>query len=181
MRRHGGTAEARSEGLGRGSTFIIRLPARSNDLSADDDAPAGDAPSVAPAAAQAEARRVLVVDDNVDAAETLVMMMQLLGQTTQQAHDGKAALEVAARFKPQIVVMDIGLPGLSGYEVVRRMRAELGMRETYIVALSGYGSEEDRRKSMEAGFDTHFVKPLDPSSLPQILAAARGTAADPVL
>ena len=182
VRRHGGTAEAHSEGLGHGSTFVIRLPATSDDLSADDnDVRAADTQSAAPPA-QAEARRVLVVDDNVDAAETLVMMMQLLGQTTQQAHDGKAALEVAARFKPQIVVMDIGLPGLSGYEVVRRMRAELGMRESYIVALSGYGSEEDRRKSMEAGFDTHFVKPLDPSSLPQILAAAaRGTAADPVL
>ena len=115
---------------------------------------------------------MLIVDDNVDAAETLVMMLQLLGQTTRQAHDGKAALEAAAQFMPQIVVMDIGLPGLSGYDVVRRMRGELGMRDAYIVALSGYGSEEDRRKSIEAGFDAHFVKPLDPSALPRILAAA---------
>jgi len=152
-----------------GSTFTIRLPARGEGSSEDDAVVAQPLPAQAHAPG---ARRVLIVDDNVDAAETLVMMLQLLGQTTRQTHDGKAALEAAAQFEPQIVVMDIGLPGLSGYDVVRRMRGELGMRDVYIVALSGYGSEEDRRKSIEAGFDIHFVKPLDPSALPQILAAA---------
>ena len=170
VQRHGGTVAAFSEGLGRGSTFTIRFPARGDDAADEDTGEQRQAHTDAPA--HADARRVLIVDDNVDAAETLVMMLELLGQTTYQAHDGRAALEAASRFKPQIVVMDIGLPGLSGYEVVKRMRSELGMRETYIVALSGYGSEEDRRKSVEAGFDSHFVKPLDPSALPQILAAA---------
>jgi signal transduction histidine kinase len=170
VHRHGGVAQAHSEGLGKGSTFTIRLPARGEGASADAAAVAQPPePARLPAPAP---KRVLIVDDNVDAAETLVMMLQLLGQTTRQAHDGKAALEAAAQFKPEIVVMDIGLPGLSGYDVVRRMRGEPGMKNMYIVALSGYGSEEDRRKSLEAGFDSHFVKPLDPLALPQILAAA---------
>ena len=180
VQRHGGSVVADSEGLGRGSTFTIRLPARGEGAPAEEETLAQ--PQVRPAPVpNGDARRVLIVDDNIDAAETLVMMLQLLGQTTHQAHDGRAALDAAAQFKPQIVVMDIGLPGLSGYDVVKRMRSELGMRETYIVALSGYGSDEDRRKSVEAGFDSHFVKPLDPSALPQILAAAaaRGDAAAP--
>ena len=128
--------------------------------------------------------RVLVVDDNIDAAETLAMMLQLLGQQTCQAHEGNGALRAAQEFKPEIIFMDIGLPGLSGHEVASRMRRDLGMTETYIVALSGYGSEEDRRKSFYAGFDSHLVKPLDPAALPGILAAAQrrqGTAPDAMM
>jgi signal transduction histidine kinase len=176
VQRHGGTVQAHSEGLGKGSTFTIRLPAHGEGAPAEEVVERSQAARPAPAAA----RRILIVDDNVDAAETLVMMLQLLGQTTEQAHDGRAALDAAARFKPQIVVMDIGLPGLSGYDVVRRMRGELGMKDTYIVALSGYGADDDRRKSAQAGFDGHFVKPLDPSALPEILAeAARREAGGP--
>jgi CheY-like chemotaxis protein len=123
--------------------------------------------------APATGRRVLVVDDNIDAAETLAMMLEILGQTTSQAHDGNAALRVAEQFKPEVVFMDIGLPGLTGHEAAQRMRQDLGMTEAYIVALSGYGTEEDKRKSLFCGFDNHFVKPLDPSQLPEILASAR--------
>jgi CheY-like chemotaxis protein len=116
------------------------------------------------------AKRVLIVDDNIDACETLAMMLELLGQQTRQAHEGVGALKAAQEYQPEIIFMDIGLPGLTGHEVAERMRGELGMKETYIVALSGYGTEEDRRKSLVAGFDNHYVKPLDPSTLPGILA-----------
>jgi CheY-like chemotaxis protein len=115
---------------------------------------------------------VLIVDDNVDAAETLAMMLELLGQTTRQAHDGTSALRAVADYNPELVFMDIGMPGLSGLEVASRIRRDLGMSEAYLIALSGYGTEEDRRKSLYAGFDRHLVKPLDPSTLPAILAAA---------
>jgi signal transduction histidine kinase/DNA-binding response OmpR family regulator len=171
VKRHGGSVDATSEGLGRGSTFSVRLPrAARADLQAA-------AESTKEMETACESRRVLVVDDNLDAAETLAMMLEILGQTTSQAHDGNAALKVAAEFKPEVVFMDIGLPGLSGHEAAVRMRKDLGMTDVYIVALSGYGTEEDRRKSLHAGFDNHLVKPLDPSQLPKILASARRTAA----
>ena len=166
VKRHGGSVEATSEGLGRGSTFTVRLP-----RAASGAAQAAPVPSM-PGEQPAGGRRVLIVDDNVDAAETLAMMLELLGQHTRQAHEGNGALQAAAEYKPQLVFMDIGLPGLSGHEVASRMRADLGMKDTYLVALSGYGTEEDRRKSLYAGFDSHLVKPLDPAELPSILARA---------
>ncbi len=163
--RHGGAVQAQSEGLGLGSTFSVRLP----------QAPAEEAREGQASEPQPEPRsarkRVLVVDDNIDAAETLAMMLEILGQTTRQAHDGNAAVSAAADFKPDLVFMDIGLPGISGHEAASRMRKELGMAQTYLVALSGYGTEEDRRKSIHAGFDNHLVKPLDPAALPGILAS----------
>ncbi len=167
VKRHGGTVEAESDGLGKGSTFTVRLPraVRGEQLVAP-------AP---PSAAREEApsmRKVLIVDDNLDAAETLAMMLELLGQETHRAHDGNGALRAAAEYHPDVVFMDIGLPGLSGHEVASRMRRDLGMTDTYLVALSGYGTEEDRRKSFYAGFDSHLVKPLDPTALPAILAEA---------
>ena len=166
VKRHGGTVDAESEGLGLGSVFTVRLPRAVGTN--PPPRPAQDAASELAVAA----RRVLVVDDNVDAAETLAMMLELLGQTTRQAHDGTSALRAVAEYQPELVFMDIGLPGLSGLEVANRIRRDLGMSDTYLVALSGYGTEEDRRKSLYAGFDSHLVKPLDPSALPAILAAA---------
>ena len=167
--RHAGSVEAQSAGLGRGSTFIVRLPrpTPTDKSTARTPSDAGPQP-----VAESSARRVLVVDDNVDAAETLSMMLEFLGQNTRQAHDGNKALTVAAEFKPEVVFMDIGLPGISGHEAVARMRKDLGMTGVYMVALSGYGTEEDRRKSLYAGFNSHLVKPLDPATLPGILAAA---------
>ena len=164
--------EAASPGLGKGSTFTVRLP-----LAREGGHAAKDEPRSAPERTLAGGHRILIVDDNVDAAETLAMMLEILGQETRQAHDGHEALEVAADYKPDLVFMDIGLPGISGLEACVRMREELGMRETYLVALSGYGTEEDRRKSMAAGFDDHLVKPLDPGSLPSILGSAGGRGA----
>jgi signal transduction histidine kinase/DNA-binding response OmpR family regulator len=167
VKRHGGSVLAQSDGLGRGSTFTVRLPRAVRADSIRAAQAASNEPSAEPAA-----RRVLIVDDNIDAAETLSMMLEILGQQTRQAHDGHKALTVAAEFKPEVVFMDIGLPGLSGHEAVARMRKDLGMTQAYMVALSGYGTEEDRRKSLYAGFDSHLVKPLDPAALPGILASA---------
>ena len=167
VRRHGGTVEAESEGLGRGSVFTVRLP-RAVGIHPVTSASAQAAMGEQAAAA----RRVLIVDDNVDAAETLAMMLELLGQNTRQAHDGTSALRVVVEYNPELVFMDIGMPGLSGLEVASRIRRDLEMSDTYLIALSGYGTEEDRRKSLYAGFDNHLVKPLDPSTLPAILAAA---------
>ncbi len=168
VKRHGGTVEAHSDGLGKGSTFTVRLPkAVRHDMETIDTKPTDTSIPVA-----AAGKRVLIVDDNIDAAETLAMMLELLGQQTRQAHEGTGALKVAQEYQPEVIFMDIGLPGLSGHEVVARMRKELGMTDAYIIALSGYGTEEDRRKSFYAGFDSHLVKPLDPSKLPAILASA---------
>jgi len=166
VKRHGGTVEARSDGLGKGSTFLVRLPrAGVSDVK--------EASATVPVpASESSPRRVLVVDDNVDAAETLAMMLEILGQETRQAHDGHRAVAMAAEFKPEVVFMDIGLPGLSGHEAAARIRKDIGLTQAYMVALSGYGTEEDRRKSIFAGFDSHLVKPLDPAALPGILSAA---------
>jgi len=174
VQRHGGRVEAASQGLGHGSTFTVRLPRAEEGESAAQEEPR------AQEAGLAGGHRVLIVDDNVDAAETLAMMLEILGQDTRQAHDGREALVVAADYKPELVFMDIGLPGISGLEACERMRNDLGMRETYLVALSGYGTEEDRRKSLAAGFDDHLVKPLDPGALPGILGnAGNGSRAAP--
>jgi signal transduction histidine kinase/FixJ family two-component response regulator len=170
VKRHGGSVEAHSDGLGRGSTFTLRFPrAVRHDTEAKDMNATQQA--MRPAVA-ALGKRVLIVDDNIDAAETLAMMLELLGQQTRQAHEGNNALTVAQEYQPEVIFMDIGLPGLSGHEVVTKMRQELGMTGPYIIALSGYGTEEDRRKSFNAGFDNHLVKPLDPSALPGILELA---------
>jgi signal transduction histidine kinase/DNA-binding response OmpR family regulator len=170
VKRHGGSVSAQSEGLGKGSTFTVRLPrAVRGDIAAD----SGAAPAPQAEAEAADgAKRVLIVDDNLDAAETLAMMLEILGQQTRQAHDGNKAITVAEEFKPELIFMDIGLPGISGHEAASRLRKDLGMTDVYMVALSGYGTEEDRRKSLYAGFDAHLVKPLDPAALPGILATA---------
>jgi signal transduction histidine kinase/DNA-binding response OmpR family regulator len=167
VKRHGGAVEAQSEGLGKGSTFTVRLPRA---------IPGAAAAVPKPASPQQEnpaaPRRILIVDDNIDAAETLAMMLDILGQETRQAHDGHSAVTAAEEYKPELVFMDIGLPGLSGHEAASRIRKDLGMTDVYLIALSGYGTEEDRRKSLYAGFDAHLVKPLDPATLPAILASA---------
>jgi len=178
VKRHGGSVEASSEGLGKGSTFTVRLPrARQNDVAVDtgghpvlaveESAPPVESKPAVPVGI----RRVLIVDDNMDAAETLGMMLEILGHETCKAHDGNAAIQAAAEYQPDIIFMDIGLPGISGHEAANRIRKDLGMTGVFMVALSGYGTEEDRRKSLHAGFDTHLVKPLDPGALPGILAA----------
>lgn len=165
---HGGTIAARSEGLGRGSTFTVRLPL----ASAGEDGAAGEA--VARPEGRAAARRVLVVDDNLDAAETLAMLLSLQGHEATTAHSGPEALEAARARRPEVVFLDIGMPGMDGYEVARRLRADPALAGTTLVALTGWGSEDDKRRSQDAGFDVHLTKPVEPTAVAEVLAGIGG-------
>jgi PAS domain S-box-containing protein len=161
---HGGTVEVHSDGPGQGSEFTVRLPTLAD---------AGRPPS-APVEIEtlaAAVLRILIVDDNEDGAESLAMLLDASGHETEQAYDGPAALELAQRIRPDVVLLDIGLPGLNGYEVCRRIRSETWGKGMVIVALTGWGQEEDRHRSREAGFDTHMVKPVDYDALMKLLAS----------
>jgi two-component system CheB/CheR fusion protein len=121
-----------------------------------------------------QSRRVLVVDDNVDAADSLGLLLRLSGQETRMAYDGPTALLVAEAFRPQLVLLDIGMPGMDGYEVARRLRGLPVLEGVVLVAVTGWGQEEDRLRSRAAGFDDHLVKPADPVALQHLLASAHG-------
>jgi CheY-like chemotaxis protein len=162
---HGGQVEARSPGSGQGSEFAVRLPSRSGQAGEIASAPR---PPVAPAS-EAIARRVLIVDDSVDSAETLARLLRMGGHDIQVAFDGSSALGVAATFVPDIVLLDIGLPGVDGYQIGRQLRQLPGLGGTFIVAVTGYGQEEDRTRSREAGFDRHLTKPVDHDALRRLL------------
>jgi PAS domain S-box-containing protein len=171
---HGGTVTAHSGGPGRGSEFVVHLPLPQRlevrgqkSGGGGDRAPSSPTPDLQDRAA---GRRVLVVDDNADAAESLAVLLRLEGHEVRTAHDGPAALEAARGFRPEVVVLDIGLPRMDGYEVARRLRAEAGLADALMVALTGYGQEEDRRRAEAAGFDAHLIKPADPAALQGILA-----------
>ncbi|HSN21352.1 MAG TPA: PAS domain S-box protein [Usitatibacter sp.] len=156
---HGGSIVARSEGAGRGAEFEVRLPRLEVELESPASPPSGEAPI-------ASARRsILVVDDNDDAASSLAMLLRMTGHEVAVAHDGEAALQRVAADRPDIVLLDIGLPGMSGYEVAARIRAMPQRAGTRLYALTGYGQEEDRRRSAEVGFNGHLVKPVIPSEL----------------
>jgi signal transduction histidine kinase len=168
VKLHGGTIEALSAGSGLGSEFVVRLP-RANEPAALTE------PVAAPekvAAFGASGVRVLIVDDNVDAATSLSYVLALAGYHTAIAHDGKRALEVAETLRPAIVLLDIGLPGMSGRDVARRLRAAPGGQDLRLIAVTGWGHESDRAKSLEAGFDAHLTKPIDPEMLLQHIAQA---------
>ena len=165
---HGGTLEARSEGENKGSEFTLRLPLMEGS---SEPAPTARAPAARPVAA----RRILVVDDNVDAAATLDMLLRSLGHETCVAYDGVRALRMAAEFKPDIVLLDIGMPGLDGYEVARRLRAQQPAKPFRIIAITGWGQPADREKSQQAGFDVHLVKPVDPQDLLRVLGERNGS------
>jgi signal transduction histidine kinase len=155
---HGGRIEARSAGAGRGSEFIVTLPMRTSSA----------AHPAAPAAAEAEAhcvRRILVADDNIDAADSLAMSLKLRGHEVEIAHDGRRALEIAAILHPQIALLDVGMPELNGYDLARRIRAHSWGRHMKLVAVTGWGQDEDRRQALAAGFDEHLTKPIDPQRL----------------
>jgi CheY-like chemotaxis protein len=128
------------------------------------------ASSPTPADPQAPGRKILIVDDNRDAASSLAMLLELSGNRTESAFDGLGAIEAAARFQPDVILLDIGLPGLNGYEVARRMRAEPWGKKLKLVAVTGWGQAEDRERSREAGFDAHLVKPIDHAALMKLLA-----------
>jgi PAS domain S-box-containing protein len=160
---HGGTIEAHSEGLGKGSEFTIRLPLAANSPAART---AGNR-----AEPQMGRKRVLVVDDNLDAADTLGMLLHVLGADVQVAHNGPEALAVFQAYEPSVVLLDIGMPGMDGYEVARRLRSDFPHGQTTIIALTGWGQEEDRRRARDAGFDHHLVKPADAVALQGLLAS----------
>jgi CheY-like chemotaxis protein len=157
-RLHGGMAEAFSAGVGMGSEFVVRLPRESG--SARDAAPTQADPPSEPTAALRN-RRILVVDDNVDAATMLCEVLTMLGNEVTVVHDGLAAVAAAAHMKPDVVVLDIGLPRIDGYEAARRIRAQAANRGVILIALTGWGQEKDRQRSAEAGFDEHWVKPVN--------------------
>jgi CheY-like chemotaxis protein len=162
VRMHFGTVEANSEGLDRGSEFIVRLPMMPV-------VPAQSSKKAADLEAANEKKRVLVVEDNLDSAETLATMLDMMGHEARVANDGPTGIDVFARFKPSIVLLDIGLPGLSGFEVAERLRADPAASSLKIIALTGYGSDSDRARSKTAGFDHHLVKPVDFEVLEKLL------------
>ena len=165
---HGGQIAVHSAGRGQGSTFTVRLPVGAAEAAAANE----PGPDNAGAHGGARgARRVLVVDDNRDGAESLAMMLRLWGHEVSVAYDGLAGLELAKADPPAVIVLDIGLPGLDGYEAARRLRAEPATADALLIALTGYGQEEDRRRARAAGFDHHLVKPVDHGALQAVLAA----------
>jgi signal transduction histidine kinase/DNA-binding response OmpR family regulator len=169
---HGGSVEAHSDGPGKGSEFVVRLPI----LPEPAPAPAEGTPGAAEARAGNGSLRVVVVDDNVDGAESLVELLVLLGHEVRVAHDGPGGIEAVLAFRPDLVLLDIGLPVMDGFEVARRLRANPEV-DAVLVAVSGYGREEDRRLSRELGFAHHFVKPIQFDALRDLLATIRPRAA----
>ncbi|MGH8611031.1 MAG: hybrid sensor histidine kinase/response regulator, partial [Gammaproteobacteria bacterium] len=168
---HGGTVEVHSAGLGQGSEFMVRLPILVETATPPPPEPTVSEPIPTPP------RRILVVDDNRDSAESLAILLKLTGNETHTAYDGLEALEAAAMFKPDVVLLDIGLPKMNGFEAARKIREQLWGKKMTLVALSGWGQDEDRQKSREAGFDGHMVKPVDYAALTKLLAelqAAKG-------
>ncbi len=162
---HGGSVEARSDGRGRGSSFVVRLPARGPLASS----PSSDGVRANASSAAGPGRRILVVDDNVDAAEGLSDFLRALGHSVRTVHDGASAIQVATIVRPEIVLLDIGLPDIDGHQVARRLREDGRLRTSLLIALTGYGQERDRERSREAGFDHHLVKPVDLARLESLL------------
>src|SRR5262249_20508531 len=154
---HGGSVEAHSPGLGQGSEFVIRLPALPEHQE-DEQIRALDQQN----AAELPRRRVLVVDDNHDAADSLAMLLRLMGQGVRVAYEGPAALSQAQEFQPELVFLDIGMPGMDGYQVAKQLRGQPCSTNMVLVAVTGWGQQEDRHRAREAGFDGHMVKPAEP-------------------
>ncbi|HVF62127.1 MAG TPA: ATP-binding protein [Thermoanaerobaculia bacterium] len=167
---HGGSVEAHSEGPGRGSEFVVRLPLSAAPRRAGEPGPEERPPAIL------ALRRVLVVDDNRDAAESLAMLLKLLGSEVHVAYDGPGALEAVTSYRPSVVLLDIGMPGMDGHEVARRIRSQPELQDVALIAITGWGQEEDRRRSHEAGFDSHLIKPVDVGALEGLLASLEGGA-----
>ena len=163
---HGGTVVAESPGLSLGSTFTVRLPlATEVDLSNKQASSEKEQP-----VRQSKIGRVLIVDDNKDAANLLASLLQLSGHETCTGYGGLEALRLADEFSPQVIFLDIGMPDLNGYEVARRLRAAPSSKNAMLIALTGWGSEADRSKSQDAGFDVHLTKPVDPATIEDLMA-----------
>jgi len=163
---HGGSIDGKSEGLGKGSEFRVHLPillqAESQELI---PVQTNNEPAVS-----SGPHRVLLVDDNVDTADTVAELARVWGHEVVVAHDGRTAIELVSRFRPDIAVIDIGLPEMNGYELARRLRRMPGMNHLPLVAMTGYGRDEDRKESEQAGFNLHLVKPVDATRLVHLFA-----------
>lgn len=168
---HGGSVEAQSEGPGTGSTFVVHLPI------APMPSPTATAPGdlngeTSPAAT---GQRILVADDNKDAADSLSTMLRLMGNETRTVHDGMGAVEEAEAFRPDVILLDIGMPKMNGYEAARQIRKQPWGADALVIAITGWGQEEDKRKAWEAGFDYHVTKPVDPAALFKLLTRSDAT------
>ena len=159
---HSGTIEVRSAGLGYGSEFIVRLP-----LSRIYPITSASSANPAPPSARS---RILIADDNRDAADSLSMLLELAGHEVRVAHLGRAALSLAQAFRPDVALLDIGMPDMSGYEVARELRREPWGRGILLIALTGWGQEKDRQQALEAGFNQHLTKPIDPDHLESLIS-----------
>ena len=164
LQMHGGTIDAISEGKDQGSEFIVRLPL--SEVSAR-----GKSAEPEKAALPPKGLRVLVVDDNHDAAEVLSMLLESIGVNVQTVNSGPAALAALPGYQPNVILMDIGMPGMNGYEVARRIREQPQYNDIKMIALTGWGQEEDRRQSEDAGFDHHLTKPVDFKLLKELIAS----------
>jgi CheY-like chemotaxis protein len=161
---HGGSVEARSDGLGKGSEFLVYLPHAMVRAAAE--APQADAPPSRPVM---RALRVLIADDNRDSAESLGMLLEMSGHEVQLAHDGTQALAMAAEKRPDVALLDIGMPGMDGYEVAMNIRKAPWGPNITLIAITGWGQEDNKRLARNAGFDHHLTKPMDSSVLEAIL------------
>ena len=161
---HGGTVSATSAGPGLGSTFTVRLPV----VLAPSEAAQPSAPAAAPSS-----RRVLIIEDNDDTRQMLHEVLQMSGHVVREARDGASGLALASEARPDVALIDIGLPDVDGYEVARRLRAAAGGRRMGLIALTGYGQAEDQQRAFAAGFDAHLTKPVAPERLKQVIAGLR--------
>jgi CheY-like chemotaxis protein/two-component sensor histidine kinase len=159
---HRGTVEAKSAGIGQGSEFTVRLPILVSQPHQKSKLSKIAEPST-------QTSRILVVDDNIDGAETIAMTLRLSGYDVQVAYSGQAALSAVEEYQPNIVILDIGLPEMDGYEIARRLRQRPQLANMWLIAMTGYGTDSDRQRSKEAGFDHHLVKPVDPQKLEELL------------
>ena len=186
---HGGSVKAYSEGPDKGSQLVVRLPAEAsassrpaapaNGLKPEASARGAAVGPLAESSGQGEPLRILVVDDSRDAAETLGLLLRALGHEVRTAYDGPSGLEAAQEHRPDVVLLDIGLPHMDGYEVATRLRQQPATRAALLVAMTGFGQEQDRQRSLAAGFDYHLVKPVDPTELQNLLARRQAPASAP--
>jgi CheY-like chemotaxis protein len=160
---HGGTIEARSAGTERGSEFIITLPIRTQQVHQTEQ-------QARPGAERALRRRVLIADDNRDAAESLAMLLQMEGHEVTVVHDGREAVTAFEKTRPDAALLDIGMPGLNGYEIARVIRRAPYGRDVTLVAVTGWGQDNDKAQATEAGFNHHFTKPVEPEAITALLA-----------
>jgi len=161
VKMHGGIVDAHSSGPGEGSEFVVKLPLTLP--------PGASVPAVAERQNAVSRKRIIVVDDNDDQVQSLAMLLTMMGHDVAQAANGHDAIERAIRFKPDLMLIDIGMPGMEGYDVARQIRERPDTRSIRLVAQTGWGGDVDRQRSKDAGFDDHLVKPLTPTTLEEVI------------